>query len=178
MNRTPLAAGLILLALLALGLSGLGLFSQRAALATPECPVSWPRQDHEGFFTDDAGKEWFIIRSTDSNGYATIRAYPADASYASGYAPNSPDELCYLLVRPANAAADVAIPNQIEFPREKPQPTPSPPTLRELLDRLSPSEQQSALLCLLPLAGNRTLEELNDDPEFLRQAIAHGCLTP
>ena len=166
-------------------LAGAGLLMQRSTVAAPDCPASWPAQDHQGFYTDAAGAGWFIIRSSDSNGYATVRAYAASDRYASGYVPNSPDRMCYLLVRRAGDAADLAEPRQLDFPSEPdadpaPEPTaePRPPTLVELLARLSPAERQAALLCMLPLAGNRTLEELNRDPDFLAQVIALGCLTP
>ncbi len=179
MKRFPLATGLIALALLAAGLLSNGLLAQAPVTAASECPASWPQESHDGFFTDAAGQEWFIIRSTDSNGYATVRAYPASDAYPSGYAADSPDRVCYLLVRQPGEPDDADEPRQLQFPKERePQPTPQPPTLQELLDRLSPAEQQAALLCLLPLAGNRTLEELNSDPDFIRLAIERGCLTP
>ena len=86
-----------------------------AAAADPACPGSWPEQGYDGplqqkdrgrvtyqdCFTDSEGDRWFIIRSSDSNGYTTIRAYPATDN---GYAANSPDEVCYLLVRKPGAA--------------------------------------------------------------------------
>ena len=186
MYRIPLLpAALITLALLVGALAGVGLLTERAATAAPPCPSSWPERDYEGIYTDDADAEWFIIRSADSNGYHTVRAYPASRRYPTGYAINSPDETCYLRVRRAGEATDLAEPQRLDFPKEpepepeRPAQTPARPlTLVELLNRRSPSDRQAALLCMLPLAGNRTLEELNNDPQFLRQVIARGCLTP
>ncbi len=185
MKRTFLATAITTLALVAGALVGVGLLTERAAMAEPPCPSSWPERDYEGIYTDDAGQEWFIVRSADSNGYHTVRAYPASSSYQTGYAINSPDAPCYLRVRRAGEATDLAEPQRLDFPKERepaserPAQTPSRPlTLVELLNRLSPSDRQAALLCMLPLAGNRTLAELNNDPEFLRQVIALGCLTP
>ena len=179
MKKTLLATTAIALALLA----GAVLLTGRAVTAAPDCPTSWPEQDHQGFFTDDAGKEWFIIRSADSNGYHTVRAYPASGRYPNRYVINSPDQVCYLLVRRAGESADDAEPAQLEFRKEQ-EPTPAPTrpltplTLLDLLNRLSPADRQAAILCLLQIAGNRTLEELNNDPEFLQMAIARGCLSP
>lgn len=52
------------------------------------CPADWPRvAEHEGFFTDVDGGEWYIIVVTDSNGYTTGRAYVADDRYGHGYDP-------------------------------------------------------------------------------------------
>ena len=183
MSRIPFATVTIALALLAAALAGVGPLTERAVAAAPACPSSWPQQDYEGMFTDDADEVWFIIRSTDSNGYATVRAYPASNNYQGGYVVNSPDGTCYLRVRQAGGTDDLADPKQLDFPKEQ-EPEPerpaqaSSPTLLELLNRLPPSERQAALICMLPLAGNRTLEELNNDPDFLELAIANGCLTP
>ena len=124
MYRIPLlSAALIGLALLAGALAGVGLLTGRDAIAAPDCPTSWPEQDYEGFFTDDADAEWFIIRSADSNGYHTVRAYPANSRYPTGYAINSPDETCYLRVRRAGEATDLAEPQRLDFPKE-PEPEP------------------------------------------------------
>ena len=58
--------------------------------ARSECPASWPLSaESEGFFVDEAGREWFVIVATDSNGYTTGRAYVADAQYQAGYAPSA-----------------------------------------------------------------------------------------
>ncbi|MXZ91264.1 MAG: hypothetical protein F4W95_04990 [Chloroflexi bacterium] len=91
------------------------------------CPSDWPAQqgaasphglgsiDYNGFHTDGDGERWFVIRSTDSNGYATIRAYVADDGYDSGYRSSSPDETCYLIVRRPSDTEDAAKPTQISF---------------------------------------------------------------
>ena len=66
--------------------------------AAPFCPSSWPgpvpddssginRLSYDGFFTDSDGQRWFVILSTDSNGYTTGRAYVADDRYELGYVP-------------------------------------------------------------------------------------------
>ena len=96
-----------------------------AAAAGPPCPASWPQQAGDGisyqdFFTDSAGARWFVIRSSDSNGYTTIRAYPA--TDGDQYVANSPDEVCYLVVRRPGDAEDAAEPTQVVFPREKEDP--------------------------------------------------------
>ena len=107
-----------------------------AAAADPTCPVSWPEQGYDGslrqedhgrvayqdFFSDADGDRWFVIRSSDSNGYTTIRAYPATDD---DYVANSPDEVCYLIVRKPGAAADSAEPTQLIFSREQ-EPAPQP----------------------------------------------------
>ena len=80
----------ILLVVLALTLS------VNAVAAAPSCPSSWPSAlqgdgselygpSYEGFFTDSSGRQWFIIISTDSNGYTIGRAYVADDRYQAGY---------------------------------------------------------------------------------------------
>ncbi len=109
-----------------------------AAAADPACPSSWPQQGYDGplaeadhgriayqdYFTDSDGDRWFIIRSSDSNGYTTIRAYTATDD---GYVANSPDEVCYLAVRKPGAAEDTAAPTQIVFPKEQEEPECPPP---------------------------------------------------
>ena len=104
-----------------------------AAAADPACPSSWPQQGYDGplveadhgriayqdYFTDSDNDRWFIIRSSDSNGYTTIRAYTATDD---GYVANSPDEVCYLVVRKPGAAEDTAEPTQIIFPEEQEDP--------------------------------------------------------
>ena len=91
------------------------------------CPSDWPAQqgaapshglgsiDYNDFHTDGDGERWFVIRSTDSNGYTTIRAYVADDGYDSGYRSSSPDETCYLIVRRPSDTEDAAKPTQISF---------------------------------------------------------------
>ena len=109
-----------------------------AAAADPACPGSWPEQGYDGslrqedrgriafqdFFTDADGDRWFIIRSSDSNGYTTVRAYPATNN---GYSADSPDEVCYLVVRKPGAAQDAAEPKQVVFPKEQEEPEPPDP---------------------------------------------------
>ena len=112
---------------------------QAVAQGPPECPADWPGQGYEGplrpedhgrtqyedYHTDTDGKHWFVIRASDSNGYTTIRAYPAADD--EGYQADSPDRVCYLIVREPGAVEDAAEPRQVEFPREQEQkPTPAP----------------------------------------------------
>lgn len=164
-------------------LAGFVLLTTRPAAAAPDCPASWPDQDYQGMFTDADDNDWFVIRSADSNGYATVRAHRASDRYAAGYEPGSPDQTCYLLVRRPQAGTDLAQPRQVVFPREadtdagattKPEQT-TGQSLLEILNSLPPEERQAAIICLLPLAGNRTLEELNLDPDIVRQGMELGC---
>ena len=104
-----------------------------AAAADPPCPGSWPGQGYEGpladadrgrvayqdYFTDSDGARWFVIRSSDSNGYTTVRAYPAGDD---GYVTDAPDEVCYLIVRRPGDAEDAGEPTQVVFPREQEEP--------------------------------------------------------
>lgn len=95
----------------------------------PGCPSDWPDSssggsgggqiDFDGFYTDGEGDEWYIIRSSDSNGLTTVRAYPPDDRYAAGYRSGSPDEVCYLVVRNAGATEDAARPRRISFQSER-----------------------------------------------------------
>ena len=127
------AVALVAAALCAVG--ALALPAGDAAAADPACPASWPEQAYDGplrkqdharvayqdYFTDADGGRWFVIRSSDSNGYTTIRAYPADADGA-GYVANSPDEVCYLVARRPGDAEDAAAPTQVIFPAESEEP--------------------------------------------------------
>ena len=111
---------------------------QAVAQAAPECPPDWPSQQYAGplreedhgriqydsFHTDGQGKHWYIIRGTDSNGYTTVRAYPA-AQGDGGYITGSPDRVCYLIVREPGATFDLDEPRQVLFPRESDEPAES-----------------------------------------------------
>ena len=128
-------------------LATVGLFVNRAADAgSPDCPSDWPAQqasgqggiDYNDFYTDGDGDRWFVIRSADSNGYATIRAYVADDGYASGYRAGSPDETCFLIVRRSGDSADVAEATQVTFRAER-EPD-NLPLVEELFASLSSSE--------------------------------------
>ena len=71
-----------------------GLVGGIEAQGIPACPSSWPGATgadspdsigYSGYYTDSDGESWFIIRSTDSNGYTVVRAYPANGdSYDTG----------------------------------------------------------------------------------------------
>ena len=116
-------------------LATVGWAARAAAEGTPECPTDWPGQGYEGplreddrgriqyedFHSDAEGRYWYIIRGADSNGYATVRAYPA-AVGDGGYITESPDRVCYLIVREPGAPADLAEPRQVLFPRESDEP--------------------------------------------------------
>ena len=111
---------------------------QAVAQGPPECPADWPGQGYEGplrpedhgriqyedIHTDGAGRHWYIIRGADSNGYTTVRAYPA-AQGDGGYITGSPDGVCYLIVREPGAAFDLNEPRQVLFPRESDEPAES-----------------------------------------------------
>ena len=110
-----------------------------AAAADPPCPNSWPGPGYDGppqkadyghiayedFFTASDGEQWFVIRSSDSNGYATVRAYPA-TDHGVGYVANSPDAVCYLLVLRPGDAEDTVTPLRVTFATEQEEPTPAP----------------------------------------------------
>ncbi len=115
--------------------------TESAYAREPDCPASWPQETSEQFFTDSEGVEWFIIRSADSNGYETVRAYRADDGYQMGYVPGSPDEACYLLVRRPGSAEDLAEAPQLVFRverEEEPVPVVAKTLFREFYDRLIP----------------------------------------
>ena len=119
------------------------IYADTAHARTPDCPSSWPAEPVEQFFTDSDGAEWFVIRSADSNGYETVRAYRADDRYQVGYAPGSPDEVCYLLVRRRGHAEDLAEAQQLVFrveqePEETVRPV-SKTLFRQFYDRLIPA---------------------------------------
>ena len=112
---------------------------QAVAQAAPECPPDWPNQQYAGplrekdhgriqyqdYHTDSDGERWFVIRASDSNGYTTIRAYPASDDADGGYITGSPDRVCYLIVREPGATFDLDEPRQVLFPRESDEPAES-----------------------------------------------------
>ena len=155
----------VIVAVCALAVSAL-LAQQRVASADGHgCPSSLPSQSAEGLHTDDRGKGWFLIRSSDSNGYTHVRAYAADDSYGPGYIPASPDETCYLIVRRPGDAADAAQPTQVTFRQER-DPE-NLPFVEELFASLSPSE----ISCIRNIVGrNQTLQtqRLKDDRNTLK----------
>ena len=123
-------------------LVAIALFADAAHAREPDCPSSWPAEPAEQLFTDSEGAGWFVIRSADSNGYETVRAYRADDGYQAGYAPGSPDEICYLLVRRPGSAEDVPDAQQVTF-RVEQEPEEAAPAIsktlfREFYDRLIP----------------------------------------
>ena len=136
---------------------------QAVAQAAPECPPDWPNQQYAGplreedhgriqyedYHTDTNGQRWYTIRSADSNGYTTIRAYPASDDGQS-YQTDSPDQVCYLIVRKPGATEDAVEPEQVVFPREQaehtsaagspstPAPTPELPAAPEIVPNSPP----------------------------------------
>ena len=118
-----------------------------------QCPSSLPSQSSEGLHTDDRGKGWFLIRSSDSNGYTHVRAYVADDSYGPGYIPASPDETCYLIVRRPGDTADAAQPTQVTFRQER------DPENLPLVEDLFASLSASEISCIRNIIGrNQTLQ--------------------
>ena len=157
-----------------------------AAAADPACPGSWPQPAGDGisyqdFFTDSDGKRWFVIRSSDSNGYTTVRAYPATDD---GYVANSPDEVCYLVVRRPGDAEDAAEPTQVVFPAEPEEPP--PPVVQ-------PIDPQAATVARLrknaaafqyavgKRGGNRTYSTIGDpltfNPALANDSASSGPLS-
>ena len=112
----------VIVAVFALAVSALLAQGKATYADGHECPSSLPSQSSEGLHTDDQGKGWFLIRSSDSNGYTHVRAYPADDSYGPGYIPASPDETCYLIVRRPGDTADTAQPTQVTFRKDREPP--------------------------------------------------------
>lgn len=147
MKTASIVAGIIFVC-------ALGAFAMHAHTAharAPDCPSSWPAEPAERFFTDSDGAEWFVIRSADSNGYETVRAYRADDGYQAGYVPGSPDEVCYLLVRRPGSTLDVQDAEQLIFRVEKepeqivrPVRPVSQTLFRQFYDRLIPTGQFGA----------------------------------
>ena len=79
--------------------------------AAPACPGDWPEVNRQASVIDELwhrdgdGKQWVIFGNP-----PVLRAYPADARYAEGYAVLAPHETCYW-----NVARGV----QIEFQEEQ-----------------------------------------------------------
>lgn len=125
-------------------LGAIALYVDRVSAGTPQCPSSWPEAPGERFFSDADGAEWFVIRSADSNGYETVRAYPADDRYAGGFAPGSPDEACFLVVRRPGSDIDLQQAEQVTFRTERERQQTSEPVatttpFRQFYDRLIPN---------------------------------------
>ena len=134
-------------------LAAVGLFVNHTADADGHgCPSDWPAPqgavassgqasiDYNDFHTDGDGERWFVIRSTDSNGYTSIRAYVADDGYAAGYRVGSPDETCYLIVRRSGDAEDAAKPTHIVFQKEQERERENLAFVDDLFASLSASE--------------------------------------
>ena len=124
----------ILSALVVCVLAGAAAFPEYAAArGVPACPSSWPAQAYDGpllnedygriayedWFEDSDGVNWFVVRSSDSNGYTMGRAYPAQDD-GDDYTVGSPDEICYMVLRRPGDAEDASEPRQVIF-REEPE---------------------------------------------------------
>ncbi|MXZ90492.1 MAG: ABC transporter substrate-binding protein [Chloroflexi bacterium] len=127
----------VALAALMLVVTAAALVPQRAETAgDPACPSSWPSEaqggtvadyghgviEYSDFFTDSNEESWFVIRSSDSNGYTIVRAYPANVD-GDGYVESASHETCHLLVRRPGDAEDDAEPQQITFRIDNEEPT-------------------------------------------------------
>ncbi len=144
-NAAARTASITVLVLVVCALGAIVSTTDTAHARAADCPSSWPDAEGEQFFTDSAGAEWFVIRSADSNGYETVRAYPADDGYSMGYIPGSPDEICNLLVRRPESAADLDEPRRVIFRAErepKPREVVTKTLFREFYDRLIPNGPQ------------------------------------
>ena len=152
---------------------------QAVAQAAPECPPDWPNQQYAGplrekdhgriqyedYHTDADGQRWYIIRSADSNGYTTIRAYPASDG-GEGYQTDSPDRVCYLIVREPGAEADAAEPRQVEFPRER-EPQRTVESISSVIPTLAPTHVPT-------LAPTPTPQVVPDSPPELSSLELDG----
>lgn len=185
-------------------LGAITLFTDAAYARDPDCPSSWPQEPTEQFFSDSEGAEWFVIRSADSNGYETVRAYRADDGYQAGYVPGSPDEVCYLLVRRPGNAEDLAEAPQLVFrveQEEEPAPAVAKTLFGEFYDRLIPvgpygsnpdpkwgdlfvvfSDQERSCIAAalgeegLTAASQSSIFHEGDDPR-LQDVFIFGCLS-
>ena len=103
--------------------------------ANSACPSSWPSPapddgvatsgiSYEGSFTDSDDQAWFVILSTDSNGYTVGRAYRADDGYAAGYAPDKSGMA--ILYRRGEAVQEPTC-WEYEPPKTVKPPPPTPP---------------------------------------------------
>ena len=162
----------IIVAVCALAISAV-LMQQHVASADGHgCPSSLPSQSGEGLHTDDQGKGWYIIRSSDSNGYSHVRAYVADDSYGPGYIAASPDELCFFIVRRPGDTVDVAEPVQVTFRKDR---EPAPQNLA-FVEELFASLSSSEISCIQSIIGaNPTLQtqRLMDEYNTLR---VYNCI--
>ncbi len=186
-------------------LVAIALFAGAAYAREPDCPSNWPEEPAEQFFTDSEGAEWFVIRSSDSNGYETVRAYRADDGYQMGYAPGSPDEVCYLLVRRAGSAEDLPEARQVTFRVEQEPDEPvravSKTLFGEFYDRLIPvgpyganpdpkwgdlfvlfsAEERSCIAAALGEEGMAAASQSSffhdDDEPRLQDIFIFGCLS-
>lgn len=186
-------------------LGAIMLHAESAYAREPDCPSSWPGEPAEQFFTDSEDAEWFIIRSADSNGYETVRAYQADDGYEMGYVPGSPDEVCYLLVRRPGSDEDLAEARQLVFRVEQEEQEEAPAAaktlFREFYDRLIPNgpygpnpdpkwgdlfvvfsaEERSCIAAALGEEGLAAASQSSvfhaDDEPRLQDVLIFGCLS-
>lgn len=196
-NTHPFATAASVVALAAIAILMLLLLpAMTSAASAPPCPSSWPsetqtgpvlkeqygRISHQGFHTDSNGDRWFVVRSTDSNGNTTGRAYPASDRYTLGYVIGSADETCIAKQGSAGDHTDRVGIRQVIHSAEReykasPEPDPpTPPTIQSILDGMSFQDQQAAILCLLDLVGNEDPETFLNDPDNVQPAIDAGCI--
>jgi ABC-type transport system substrate-binding protein len=74
----------------------------------PLLEQDYGRIAYQDLFTDSDGEDWFVVRSSDSNGYTTGRAYRT-GDYGDGYVAGSPDEICYMVLRRPGDVADTGV---------------------------------------------------------------------
>ena len=140
---------------------------QVAARGAPECPSSWPaqaydgsllEQDHgriayENWFTDSEGDDWFVVRSSDSNGYTMGRAYRATDD-GDGYIAGSPDEICYMVLRRPGDAADATEPRQVIFRAEREEPARQCPPQQTAVSHAPDGHEEDHANILIQLRRN------------------------
>ena len=174
----------------AASLMTLGAFlgNDAVAQAPPECPRDWPSQKYEGplrsedygrnqhdnFHTDADGKRWFVIRASDSNGYTTIRAYPASDDADGGYHADSPDQVCYLIVRKPGAETDAAEPEQVVFPRER-EPQRTVESISSVIPTLAPTPTPQVVPDSPPELSSLELDgEIVSSNSIVRSGLSRG----
>ena len=161
---------------------------QAVAQDSPECPPDWPNQQYAGplrekdhgriqyqdYHTDSDGERWFVIRASDSNGYTTIRAYPASDDADGGYYADSPDQVCYLIVRKPGAETDAAVPDQVVFPRER-EPQRTVESISSVIPTLAPTPTPQVVPDSPPELSSLELDgEVINSRDIVRSGLSRG----
>ena len=161
---------------------------QAMAQDAPECPPDWPNQQYAGplrekdhgriqyqdYHTDSDGERWFVIRASDSNGYTTIRAYPASDDADGGYYADSPDQVCYLIVRKPGQTEDAAEPEQVEFPRER-EPQRTVESISSVIPTLAPTPTPQVVPDSPPELSSLELDgEVINSRDIVRSGLSRG----